>query len=105
ADVEEHGDADAGFFSPEFRDRPRHPAVFDLEIGGGQTGDETSLLVAHHGIDSHQVDAGLERSDRLIGRRPLQRRSANAEAANREDAYHQKPHRPASVSTSPVPST
>src|SRR4029079_4186282 len=83
-DVEQHGDTDARFLVTELGDVPRHAAILNLEILGSQIRDEAAFLVAHHGVNPYEVDAGLEGRDRpLAGNRGLPQRSgADAEAAN-----------------------
>ena len=64
ADVEEHGDADAGEIALKIADGPRLAAVEHLEIARRQVLDEAPFRIADHCRDPDHVDARFERRHR-----------------------------------------
>ena len=62
---------------PEFGDLPGEPAVEHLEVAHRQVLDEPALLVADHRVHADELDARLERGNRLVlGSQKARRRSA-----------------------------
>ncbi|OLB60820.1 MAG: hypothetical protein AUI11_12340 [Acidobacteria bacterium 13_2_20CM_2_66_4] len=66
AHVEQQRNADAGGVAAEICNRPLLTAVEDLEIVSVEVLNESTLVVAHHRGDSHQIDARLERGGRWL---------------------------------------